>query len=329
MNEKLSSRDTAFICFGVVLSFLTFFYVSTNYGTHFVHAANHEYQQFSSKIFEPQTRFYAESILLPLIAKLIGASKSGFAYQMLTAIFQFAIMPLVALVLARRIPDNCAAITAILIFALSFTWLRDYWLGFPDPITILCLIVASSAARPVLVWWAALLASLSHFTLTIFGLAASFAILGVNGSNTTQGNLGWRTRIWVCIISMSIGKLILLLWFWVFKYSPQGRFAYVIDAKLEFFIGRYVDNPSSFWITPGIIFIVVNFVLFLFLLTRRRLLAIGQVGALLIAYICLFLSEDGLRIFSVVICASYVLLLIHVIPDMLSTLRSNFLTAVR
>ena len=53
-------------------------------------------------------------------------------------------------------------------------------------------------------------------------------------------------------------------------------------------------------------------------------MALGQLGALFMAYLCLFLSEDGLRIFSVVIVVAYVVLLSEIVPQTLKHLYKTY-----
>jgi hypothetical protein len=314
MRNEFKNEYQFLIC-GVILSFITFFYEADKYATHFIHVANLEYQQFSARIFDPQSRFYVESILVPLLGKFLGPSKSGYAYQMFTAIFQFAILPVTAVIFSRHIADKRIAFAALFLFAISFTWLRHYWLGFPDPVTILCLIVATTASSSRVTFLAAVLASLSHYTLTLFALIAASATLATDTKRARPQGISICRRVFLFISALVIGKIILLLWFWVFKYTPAGRFSHVMDAQAGFFLKQYLDSPTRYWITPGLLFITVNLGIFFFLLAWKRSLAIGQLSALAVAYICVFLSEDGLRIFSVVISASYVLLLIKVTPD--------------
>ena len=309
----LSKKEVKFLLVSFGVALILFFYGALNYSMHFVHVADHEYQQFSPNIFQPQFRFYAESILVPLLGKLVGAAKSAYAYQFFTALFQFSILPIVAVLCARRITDELSAWVAMSLFALSFAWLRNYWLGFPDPVTIICLLLVAGAQGRGVVFIFALLASLSHYTLTIFGLLAIFSIARCCDQRGTH--LNYWPNVWSVVAALLTGKLVLWVWFFVFRYSPEGRFSHVIKAKVSFFVDQYLKRPFEFWLTPGALFLLINLIIFLFLCFRHRGMAVGQVASLAIAYLCLFLSEDGLRIFSVVISGAYLLLLLNVIPQ--------------
>ena len=316
-------KDNQFLLIGILLSLVTFFWNADRYADHYKHVENHEYQKFSATIFKPQQAFYAESILLPMIGKVLGASKSAYAYQMLTAILQFLILPFVALVFVRRISSDKLALIMLIIFVISFLHLKNYYLGFPDPLTMLCLLVAANAPNSKVLFFAVLGSTLSHYTLTIFGLAAWFLILLSQAVETRAWGAIAR-KIVYCLLAVISGKIILTLWFVIFDYQLMSRFAYIDHRGLDFFIKKYNDNPIAFWLTPGLGFIIINLMILFLLILNRWQMALGQLGALFMAYLCLFLSEDGLRIFSVVIVVAYVVLLSEIVPQTLKHLYKTY-----
>jgi hypothetical protein len=52
---------------------------------------------FSRSIFQAQSAYYAESILLPLITKLIGATKSIENYKLLCGLLTISILPIASI----------------------------------------------------------------------------------------------------------------------------------------------------------------------------------------------------------------------------------------
>ena len=311
-----TKKDLGIFIIGLVLAFFLFFYQSASFESHFKHILDNEYQQLSLNIFKPQTRFSAESILVPLLGKIFGASKSAYSYQMFIALFQFAILPLVALILSRYITNTFAAYFALIIFAFSFTHLRNYYLGFPDAVTMLCLIVFAVSTNNKSIFISALLAFLSHFTLTIFGGIAIFSILFFLKKENYLRIKFWN-KLSLFITAMIIGKLALLMWYRLFQYNFSNRFNYIFEHRsVGWFIEQYKSHINEFWTTPGLLFLFCNLVICTYLLMKERRLFIGWLCAFSTAYLCLFMSEDGLRIFSVVIVGSYVLLLIKVVPEL-------------
>jgi hypothetical protein len=127
-------------------------------------------------------------------------------------------------------------------------------------------------------------------------------------SSPLRINLCKRTILYIA--ALILGKLILLTWYKLFQYKFVGRFDYAFEVRnLTWFIEKYNNQIYEFWTTPGVLFLFFTFVISVYLFFNNRKLILGQCCALIIAYLCLFLSEDGLRVFSVIFIGSYVLIL--------------------
>jgi hypothetical protein len=116
------------------------------------------------------------------------------------------------------------------------------------------------------------------------------------------------------------GRLFLGIWYWIFNYtSPLGRIEFILNSGMPFFYDRYQLNPLGFWLTPGIVFLLINVLILSFFIFHKNW---KLAGALLLttamSYTALFITVDGLRIFSVVCCGSYIFLLTRLIDSMRS-----------
>ena len=111
------------------------------------------YAVFSKNIFHPTTSYIAESILLPFFAKLIGASASTASYRVLCALITISILPLLAAASHRFFNSTSKAFIFVVLFGVSFTYLANYRLGFPDPLTIALLCFTALQRQPLALFW--------------------------------------------------------------------------------------------------------------------------------------------------------------------------------
>jgi len=265
------------------------------------------YAVFSKNIFHPTTTYIAESILLPLLAKFIGASTSTASYRVLCALITISVLPLIAATAQRFFTNTAKALIFVVLFGLSFTYLAQYLLGFPDPLTIVLLSFTALQRRPLAIFLGALLAGLSHFSMSVFSLSALSLLIIALPTLTKDTKLQVLRSVWLGLI---ISRLLLALWFYLFEYQLTSRADIVLDGGLTLFINHYNQSPSTFWLTPGLFFLL-SYVLIVgyFVLKKRVLFALALLGALCLAYTAHFLTVDGLRVFAVVISSGYVLML--------------------
>lgn len=130
------------------------------------------YAVFSQALFQSNYSYIAESILLPLIAKLVGASASGQNYRLLCAFITLLILPLLAICAQHTLRNLAKTLFFLLLFSCSFRYLWAYQLGFPDPLTILFITIAAATNRPLLIFFTIFLAALSHFSMAAMAAAA-------------------------------------------------------------------------------------------------------------------------------------------------------------
>jgi hypothetical protein len=263
--------------------------------------------EFSRTIFQPQSAYYAESILLPLIAKVIGAVKSLETYKILCGIFTLSILPITAIYAQRYFHNPFKTLLFIFLFGLSFQYFRYYILGFPDPLTILLLVLAVFQKRLSAMFALLVLAMLSHFSM------AALSVLSLVGLFYFSPNIGLHSRkkmVGVALAAILAGKAILLAWYAIFHYQLVSRLDWVLGKGYPFFLERYEANMIGFWLTPGIPFLVLYFsIIAFFLIQKKYAFVLSALLALVISYAALFWTVDGLRVFSVIISAPYAYLI--------------------
>jgi hypothetical protein len=90
----------------------------------------------------------------------------------------------------------------------------------------------------------------------------------------------------------------------------------VWETHIGYFWKRYLENQSAFWYTPGKAFLILNAIIFIYFCFKRNLvMCVAQCAVIAIAYISLFITVDGLRVFAVVIAPGYLYLIILFIND--------------
>jgi hypothetical protein len=269
---------------------------------------------FSRSIFQPQSAYYAESILLPLLAKLVGASRTLFTYKFLCGILTVTILPVAAIFAQRYFQNTFKTLLFIILFGLSFQYLQYYILAFPDPLTILLLVLAVFQKRLGAMFVLLVLAMLSHFSM------AALSVIGLIGLVSFSPNSGIHSQrkiVGVALASILAGKAILLAWYVIFHYQLVSRLDWVVGKGYLFFLERYEANVTGFWLTPGIAFLVLYFLIAAyFLMQKKYAFVFSALFALAISYIALFWTVDGLRVFAVVISAPFAYLLLSFINSL-------------
>ena len=269
---------------------------------------------FSRSIFQPQSAYYAESILLPLLAKLVGASRTLFTYKFLCGILIISILPVTAVFAQRYFQNTFKTLLFIVLGGLSFQYLQYYILGFPDPLTILLLVLAVFQKRLGAMFTLLALAMLSHFSM------AALSVIGLVGLIYFSPIAGFDSRkklVGIALAAILTGKVILLAWYSLFHYKLVSRLDWVLGKGYPFFLERYETNMAGFWLTPGIPFLVLYFLIAAYFLMQKKFAFVfSAILALAIAYVALFWTVDGLRVFAVVIAAPFAYLLLSFINSL-------------
>jgi hypothetical protein len=167
----------------------------------------------------------------------------------------------------------------------------------------------------------ATLALLSHFSMAVVGV---LALLGLVYTSPDLMRATAKKYSGSLLLSLLAGKLILLSWYWIFHYQLQSRLNWALDKGYPFFFERYQADVYGFWLTPGIAFLILyGLILSYFLIRRQFLFALSGLTALTLAYMALFWTVDGLRVFAVIIAAPYAYLLIAFIQSANTQLTSR------
>jgi len=269
---------------------------------------------FSKTIFQPQSAYYSESILLPLLARMLGASKTLIAYKLFCSLLTICILPITAIFALTYLQSVCKTLIFIVLFGFSFQYFQFYILGFPDPLTILLLVLVVFQKRFGAIFGLLILAMLSHFSMAALGavgLAFMFYLSPSASLSYTRKSAG------AVIIAIAFGKVLLVTWYAVFHYQLVSRLDWVLGKGYTFFLGRYETDVIGFWLTPGIFFLITYFlVTAYFLMQKRYAFMASALLALAISYFALFCTIDGLRVFSVIIAAPYTYLLLSFIQSL-------------
>jgi len=264
--------------------------------------------EFSRSIFQPQSAYYAESILLPLLAKFIGATQSIKTYKLLCGLLTIAILPIVSLFAQRYFQSIYKTLLFIVLLGLSFSYLQYYILGFPDPLTILLLIVAVLQRKAGATFILLTLAMLSHFSMAALGALGLAGMYLFTPNSLDQFS---KKSALTAIAAIASGKVLLLSWYAIFHYQLVSRIDWAMAKGYGFFLGRYEENILGFWLTPGIPFLVLYlFICAYFLFQKKFAFVISSIFALALSYAALFWTVDGLRVFAVIIAAPFAYLLL-------------------
>jgi len=264
------------------------------------------YVWLSNDLFKPNYSYIAESILLPLIGKIVGANASNENYRILCTFTTLLILPVLTFVVARTFRNVSKTLGFLFLFSISFRYLWKYELGFPDPLTILLITSAAVSSHPLAIFLLIFLASLSHFSMTLVAGTALIVLHFAERDRLADRALHIQA-ITSIVLGLIVGRSFLAIWYLLFEYQLTTRISIVAEDGLKFFISRYENSTSAFWLTPGPPFLAIFSVMVVFFIFNKRYkLAVSLILALSLAYVSLFFTTDGLRVFAVVISGFYV-----------------------
>jgi hypothetical protein len=288
------------------------------------------YAVLSQTLFEPQSFYIAESILLPLLAKIIHANETTITFRLLCSALTISILPIIATCYQAKYKNTIKTLILIGILTFTFQYLTAFNLGFPDPLTLILIAIAVLTTSPIAIFSAISLAALSHFSMTLVGVVLVIPILLFYDRPTQKSNI---VVIKSLILGLIAGKLFLYLWNTVFSYHLIDRTAWAVQHGMDGFIRRYTESPSAFWLMPGAPFLFAYVTIVLFFLSNRKYVFSSLLVVILgIAYATCFFTLDGLRVFAVIILAAYLLLLslfIDQIYPYLQTLYARYQQTIR
>jgi hypothetical protein len=312
-----TTRDAAYfsyLSYSLLLGLVCFF-MHPNLAESFDSSNGHFewYAIFSKEIFQPNYAYIAESVLLPLIAKFLGANSSLQSYRLLCSFVTILILPLVAIFAERRFKSIAAGVVLITFLALTFPYLRLFWLGYPDPLTIIFLAGAAFATTRKGLFVSALLAALTHFSIACLAIVGLAALLFT--APKPPHAISRKAAISSLFLGLVVAKIILIMWFAVFDYKLDSRLNIVMTEGLARFIEQgQRRGVLAFWLTPGISLLAGYLILFLIALTQRMYkFTVAMVFALSIAYLSVFFTIDDFRVFAVAVSAVYIFSLIIIV----------------
>jgi len=265
------------------------------------------YFYLAKTIFQPNYSFYAESLLLPIIARLTGAVSSSYSFCLLSIFTMIMILPNVAFWAQSYFKHIGQALFLVLLFVLSFRYLHFFDLGMPDPLTILLISVVALSKMPRQILLCSCLAGLTHFSIASLGLCACAGLVFFCPS--LEKKLRHRFAALI-ILGLIAAKVMLLLWFFVFEYKLNSRLDIVLDQGVGYFLTEIWPDQIEFLFTPGIPFVAIyGLLFFFFLFSGQVFFALAMLLALLCGYTGMFFSADGLRVFAPIIVGPLLLVL--------------------
>lgn len=149
---------------------------------------------------------------------------------------------------------------------------------------------------------------------------AALSVIGLIGLVYFSPNARFYSQkklVGVAFSAILTGKALLLTWYALFHYQLVSRLDWVLGKGYLFFLERYEANVPGFWLTPGVSFLVLYFLITAyFLIQKRYAFVLSALFALAIGYTALFWTVDGLRVFAVVIAAPFAYLPLSFISNL-------------
>ena len=271
------------------------------------------YYEFARTVFEPQRGYWAESLLVPLLANVMGAAGSLAAYKIFCLALTVVCLVWLAALIADRLQSPLPVMTASIGIALfpQIVELFGGVLGSPDPLVAVALCTAVLAPSPAARIAALFVASMTHFTLTAMATPA-IVILNAHEMRLTIRDAIRDRRLWCLALTPAVAGFALLAWFLAFSYRFMPRAGWVAERGLGYFIDFNMAQIDAFYTVIGPVAIAAT-VAFAAIATLRRdwLALLGILTALICAYVAHFLSVDRPRIFGTIYMPAYLYALVY------------------
>ena len=275
-------------CLGSVLLF-------QNTNLHLSFDGNMAYPDFAENVFNKNTSYFTESILVAVLAKVLGASVTIYAYKILCVILTVSILPVLSIAALAYFGKVSTTVVFVLLLALIFPWFRTANLADPDPVTIMLIMLAMLQKKPHLTFWAIFFASLSHISLVLMTAPTIVVFIFASRFQSWSQKLNFIKFV---LLALLCGKAFIHLWYFIFDYQLYGsRIGWVLERWPDFFIERYLSSPAGFWLTPTLFFLITYGLIGCYFLSLRRYLFV-------LAMILSLMCADGFRIVAVVLSAA-------------------------
>jgi hypothetical protein len=178
---------------------------------------------YSKEIFHPghmaKVMYWGESILLPLLVQVSGASQSRSAYFFFCGLIYLAIIPTFSYLALQRLESPLKALLFILLLVTTFPYLRQIDYSSPDFLTILLIGTAVLSESYLILFFGTLLATLSHFSITLVSTVGLISLLYFSPLLDSKSN---RNAVLYLIGGLLAGRGLLALWYWKFDYLHTG-----------------------------------------------------------------------------------------------------------
>lgn len=284
---------------------------------HFFNWLSIEYQPvyltYSKEILNPghmaKVMYWGESILLPLLAHVIGASQSKMAYFYFCGLIYIAIIPTFVYLVFNRLNSPSKSFFFALLLVTSFPYIRQMDYSSPDFLTILLIGIAVLTKNNLVVFICTALATLSHFSIVLISIISVIPLIYFSPLPNQKVN---NLTILYFIGGSATGRALLELWYRKFNYlNTKGRIDYVFDRGVDSFVTKFLEHPGQFWLTPQITFLLTFFLVTVYFIYKKKYgFCVASFFALFLAYVAMFFTVDGYRIFATVIAGPYCYLLL-------------------
>ena len=318
-SHKISNESFLFSAIGIGIIYNIYFY--------FLHMNNDNLAgkfsglfmlDLANGLFEPQSNWLAESMLLPILTLLVGANTTQEMLTIFCGFLYVILLPLFAIYIynwynkssplgIKNAKNRVSFIAIFFAIILTFPYFKVSMIypDVSDSLTIMFLVLAVFAWSPLTIFTASFLAGLSHFSLAIIAIFLVSMLIYCSKQRYLVAN--WLQTA-TALLGLAVAKIILLVWFYVFDYHiAASRW----EIGLKFIFDRtasyHFSDFNAFLMTPGLTFLIMyGVIVSYFVIIRRYLFALALLFAIMISYFALWATWDGLRVFAVAISGAYV-----------------------
>jgi hypothetical protein len=270
------------------------------------------YWRFSQNVFKPQTEYYAESILAPLIGKALGADQSLATYKILSLAYNFLWLTALFIFLRRMNEKELPAVSKTIILALiglNVATQSNFSLtGFPDGLTSIGVVLMLLGTNPFTLFTGGLIASLSHFSIAFFAFI-NISLLKFF-SNDMELSSKYKS-IGAAFLGVLIGKGILEIWYRVFHYQLFSRISWAVEKGADYWIRFNLNHWKDLLKLQSPFHLILLLIVLIVLILVKDKLWYGIILGIGSSFAAYFITIDRPRIFALIYWPIFLYTLIH------------------
>jgi hypothetical protein len=269
------------------------------------------YWELSKNIYQPQQIYYAESILLPLIAKIVGADQTLISYKTFSFLQNFIWLFFVFIFLRKNQLKQYQKVLVLLVITLNtITFSNFTTIGMPDPLTTFGAALLLFGSNGILILAGGIIGVLSHFSVTVFVLI-NVIFLRILSSEFSTNKEKIRFSI-AALLSVLFGRLLLQLFYICFHYHIYSRISWVLEKGFTYWVTFNLEHWKDLFTLQNKFHLLILIAIAIIFIIYKNKTIYAMIFGILNSLISFCITVDRPRIFILIYWPVFIYSIIEV-----------------